>query len=128
MLMPRSADPKSVHVNLTTGTGMDIEWQDGHRSHYSFSLLRAVCPCAACATVRQAEGRQAGEPRPLRLEDLGTLGAPARPTQLEPVGKYALRFLWEDGHREGAYSWEFLRDVCPCAECAGRRPTTPESR
>jgi len=26
-------DPKSVKVNLTTGTGVDIEWKDGHRSH-----------------------------------------------------------------------------------------------
>jgi DUF971 family protein len=43
-----SADPKSVKVNVTTGTGMDIEWKDGHRSSYSFAYLRDACPCALC--------------------------------------------------------------------------------
>ena len=41
-----STDPKSVKVNLTTGTGMEIEWRDGHRSSYSFPFLRDACPCA----------------------------------------------------------------------------------
>ena len=27
--MPSTPDPKSVKVNLTTGTGVDIEWKDG---------------------------------------------------------------------------------------------------
>src|SRR5882672_10798529 len=31
-----STDPKSVQENLTAGTGMEIEWRDGHRSSYSF--------------------------------------------------------------------------------------------
>jgi DUF971 family protein len=47
--------------------------------------------------------------------------AAARPTQVEPVGKYAIRFTWNDGHQHGIYSWEFLREHCPCAECKARR-------
>jgi len=27
-----ATDPKSVKVNLTTGAGVDIEWNDGHVS------------------------------------------------------------------------------------------------
>ena len=46
--MEPSADPKSVKVGLTTGSGVDIEWKDGHRSHYSFIFLRDACPCALC--------------------------------------------------------------------------------
>ncbi len=37
-IMPPPPDPKSVKVNLTTGTGVDIEWKDGHRSHYLVPL------------------------------------------------------------------------------------------
>ena len=33
-------NPKSVKVNVTTGTGMDIEWDDGHRTHFGFQWLR----------------------------------------------------------------------------------------
>jgi len=41
-----------------------------------------------------------------------------RALNTEPVGKYALRFHWDDGHGDGDYSWDFLREVCPCAACA----------
>ncbi|PYX92497.1 MAG: DUF971 domain-containing protein, partial [Acidobacteria bacterium] len=27
------------------------------------------------------------------------------------------------GHELGMYSWQFLRDVCPCAECKAARGT-----
>ncbi len=119
--MSGSAEPKSVQVRLAAGTGMDIEWQDGHRSHYSFSYLRSVCPCAACSARRAAEGWQLGASRPMRFEDLGSLGASVRAVKTEPVGKYALRFYWDDGHRDGDYSWDFLRDACPCAACSTAR-------
>ena len=56
------ADPRSVQVNLTAGTGMDIEWKDGHRSSYTFQYLRDACPCALCDDERAQQGRQPGEP------------------------------------------------------------------
>jgi DUF971 family protein len=112
-----SAEPKSVQVQVAAGTGVDVEWHDGHRSHYSFSYLRSVCPCAACSSKRAAQGELPGAPRPLRFDDLGKLGAAVRALMAEPVGKYALRFHWDDGHRDGDYSWDFLREVCPCAVC-----------
>lgn len=116
--MSRSAEPKSVDVQLAAGTGLDIEWRDGHCSHFSFPYLRAVCPCAECSAKRAAKGRLAGAPRAMRFDDLGTPAGTVRALSAEPVGKYALRFLWDDGHRDGDYSWEFLRDVCPCVVCS----------
>ena len=56
------ADPKSVKVNLTSGTGVDIEWKDGHRSHYTFPFLRDACPCALCDEERGKTQREPGEP------------------------------------------------------------------
>ena len=38
--------------------------------------------------------------------------APPRPVDVTPVGKYALRFKWNDGHEAGLYSWDYLRNVC----------------
>ncbi len=33
-----------------------FRWKDGHNEGiYSFSLLRAMCPCAACAALRSEE-------------------------------------------------------------------------
>ena len=36
---------------------------------------------------------------------------------VEPVGNYAIRINWSDGHSTGIYSWEHLRQICPCPEC-----------
>ena len=47
--------------------------------------------------------------------------AAARAHSVEGVGKYAIRFEWNDGHNLGIYSWAYLREVCPCAECKAAR-------
>jgi len=36
---------------------------------------------------------------------------------VEPVGRYALQFKWNDGHSSGIYSFEHLRNICPCEQC-----------
>jgi hypothetical protein len=60
--MAAVADPKAVKVNLSTGTGLDIEWKDGHQSHYSFPFLRDACPCALCDEERSKTHQQPGDP------------------------------------------------------------------
>jgi DUF971 family protein len=120
-----SADPKSVKVNVTTGTGMDIEWKDGHRSSYSFPYLRDACPCALCDEERSKTGRKPGDPPKLAPGALPMFKPAAKPAEVEPVGKYAIKFKWNDGHELGIYSWQFLRDVCPCEECRTARTAQP---
>jgi DUF971 family protein len=36
---------------------------------------------------------------------------------VEPVGHYAIRILWSDGHSTGIYSFEHFRKICPCPAC-----------
>ena len=115
------ADPKSIKVNKTAGTGMDIEWKDGHHSSYSFVFLRDACPCALCEEEREQDGRKPGDPLKPVAGALPMFKALARPTEVEPVGKYGIRFTWNDGHQHGIYSWEFLREHCPCQDCKAAR-------
>jgi len=35
------------------------------------------------------------------------------------VGHYALQIEFTDGHGTGIYSYDFLRTICPCPQCAG---------
>jgi DUF971 family protein len=119
--MAPSADPKSVKVNLTTGSGMDIEWRDGHQSNYSFAFLRDACPCALCEEERGKAGRSPGEAPKTAPGALPMFKPTAKPTSAEGVGKYAIKFHWNDGHEMGIYSWQFLRDWCPCLECRAAR-------
>ena len=119
--MPGSADPKSVKINLSSGSGMEIEWNDGHRCSYGFRFLREACPCALCDDERMKSGRRPGESPTPAAGSLPMYKPASRPDKVEPVGKYAIRFYWNDGHELGIYSWQFLRDICPCAESESSR-------
>ena len=112
-----ATDPKSVKVDLTGGTGVHIDWKDGHVSHYNFVYLRNACPCAMCEEERSKAGRRYGETPKLAPGALPMFKPAAKPISAEGVGKYAIKFTWNDDHDLGIYSWKFLREVCPCAEC-----------
>ena len=36
------------------------------------------------------------------------------------VGHYALQIDFTDGHTTGIFSYDYLRTICPCAQCAYR--------
>ena len=48
-----ATDPKSVKVSIATGTGVNIDWNDGHNTGiYSFDHLRKICACDQCKAVK----------------------------------------------------------------------------
>jgi DUF971 family protein len=120
--LPRAAiTPEKVRVLLTEGRGLEIDWQDGHRSCWTFAWLRDACPCATCVDERKNEGRMIGQPRSKPSELLPMYKPPAKPASAHAVGRYALQFNWLDGHSGGIYSWEYLRRNCQCPECESAR-------
>jgi DUF971 family protein len=124
---PKAPDPKQVRVEKTTGTGVDIDWSDGHVSHYSFQFLRDACPCALCDDERGKAGLEPGQAPGSKPGELPMFRPAMKPSNVEPIGRYALQFTWSDGHETGIYSWDYLRDVCPCPECKARRAMKDES-
>ena len=116
--LPRSAkEPAKVRVHKTEGKGLEIDWKDGHHSAWTFAWLRNACPCATCHDEREKSGRAPGKPKPEPATLLPMYQAPARPESVTPVGNYALSFTWNDGHKTGIYSWDYLRRHCQCDEC-----------
>ncbi|RRA48026.1 DUF971 domain-containing protein [Acidipila sp. EB88] len=116
--LPREAtEPVKVRVMKTEGTGMQIDWRDGHASHWTFAWLRTACPCATCHDEREKEGRPVGVARPEPASLLPLYKDPVRPDSAQQVGRYAISFNWNDGHTSGIYSWDYLRRHCQCAEC-----------
>ena len=84
-----------------------IVWTDGHDSRYSFELLRNNCPCALC--VDEWTGKR---------KHLMLLLPPGfRALDVKPVGNYAVKIAWSDGHDSGIYSFSTLRELCPCEIC-----------
>jgi DUF971 family protein len=139
MPMPLDArkKPLDVKVHVKTGAGVDITWADGHASHYDFAYLREECPCAMCNDERQkkAQGRQ----KDTQLGKANSAGAPPLSSPLLPmfkpklaakaahaVGNYALQIDFNDGHATGIFSFDYLRTICPCQECAREYRANPE--
>lgn len=91
-----------------------VDWQDGHRSEYSFTLLRLACPCAECRGGHENMGRDP-DPEVYALPELDS--SATRMVNIEAVGSYAVTINWEDGHHYGIYKWDYLRALCPCDEC-----------
>jgi len=109
--------PTDIQVHVTSGAGVNVTWSDGHRSHYDFAYLREHCPCATCnderakkAAFAAAGGGGAGV--------LPMFKPKARARRAEAVGNYAIRIEFTDGHMTGIYSFDYLRTICPCQECA----------
>jgi DUF971 family protein len=109
-----TTDPE--HIAISKSKGIKIDWKDGHTSEYGLEYLRDKCPCAACTGAHGTPPRQpsaagpTGSPFQMYQAKLKMLG-------VEPVGHYAIRINWSDGHNTGIYSYDHLREICPCAEC-----------
>ena len=116
-----TTDPE--HIAISKSKGIEIDWKDGHHSSYTVAYLRDWCPCATCS------GSHGTAPRPKR-DQAGDSRQPENPfkmytpkdriVSIEPVGNYALRIGWNDGHNTGIYSYDHLRGICPCAECKSK--------
>jgi DUF971 family protein len=116
--------PASVKIHVSTGAGVDITWSDGHSSHFEFAYLREQCPCATCDDARK---KNAAAPvsvgaAPGALPGMGPelpMFKPAlKARAAHTVGTYAIRFDFTDGHATGIYSFEYLREICPCEACS----------
>lgn len=117
-------------------SGLRITWSDGHSSEYSWRWLREHCPCASCREQRQsskgsasatvAANQKTASGGKIALAVLRTgevAGSPYHAIQVTPVGRYAYKMVWADGHDTGIYSFDLLRQLCQCPQCCQTRST-----
>jgi DUF971 family protein len=95
-----------------------VEWiPDKHRSEWTIRELRKWCPCATCRVEKEK----------LAANPLAVISTPMNQVMhiedLAAVGRYAVSFLFSDGHSSGIYAYDYLRNICPCAECASKANT-----
>jgi DUF971 family protein len=86
------------------GTEVAIAWSDGAESYFGSETLRAASPSAENVGERDIMGNQYGGDGPTEFPGVMVQG-------WEIVGNYAVRFDFNDGHRTGLYSFEYLRDL-----------------
>jgi DUF971 family protein len=108
------------HIAISKSKGIQIDWKDGHRSDYPLGYLRDECPCATCTGAHGTEPQKTNYAAP--APDLFPMYKPTlKMLSVEPVGSYAIRIAWSDGHSTGIYSFDHFRKICPCKECKAVR-------
>lgn len=107
--------PDGVKVHLTTGEGVEVTWSDGHASRYDFPYLRDHCPCAVCNDERESNERAGTKSGGAAVLPMYKPRVTAK--KATAVGNYAIQIEFSDGHATGIYSFEHLREICPCEEC-----------
>lgn len=78
---------------------LELAWADGTRSELPAEFLRVYSPSA------EVRGHGQGQ------EVLQTGKRHVGIRRIEPVGHYAVRLHFDDGHDTGIYSWEYLHEL-----------------
>ena len=78
---------------------LSVSFDDGKRFALPAEMLRVLSPSA------EVQGHSAEQ----RVTVPGKKDV--RITQLAPVGNYAIRITFDDGHDTGLYVWDYLRDL-----------------
>lgn len=91
---------KPVHLKLRLGSKLlEVRYAEGRVFQLPFEYLRVYSPSA------EVRGHSGGEP--LLVGGKREVGI----TAIEPVGQYAVRLRFDDGHDTGLYSWNVLQDL-----------------
>ena len=92
--------PAPLELRLRRASRMlEIVFADGARHALSFEFLRVHSPSA------EVQGHGLGQ------ETLVTGKQDVGIRAIEPVGAYAVRLVFDDGHDSGLYSWKYLREL-----------------
>lgn len=78
---------------------LSVSFEDGSSFELPFEYLRVHSPSA------EVQGHGAGQAMLVTgKEDVDITG-------IEPVGQYAVRLIFDDGHSSGLYSWRILHEL-----------------
>jgi DUF971 family protein len=78
---------------------IEVSFDDGAHFEFSYEFLRVFSPSA------EVRGHGIGQEKlQIGKRDVDIL-------RIEPVGNYAIRPVFSDGHESGLYSWDVLYDL-----------------
>lgn len=97
-LTPNSPRPTDIRLHQTSRL-LEISFDDGKSARLSCEFLRVYSPSA------EVRGHGIGQ------EVLQTGKEDINISAIEPVGNYAVRLVFTDGHNTGLYSWDYLYEL-----------------
>jgi DUF971 family protein len=97
-LTPNSPRPTDIRLHQASRL-LEISFDDGKSAQLSCEFLRVYSPSA------EVRGHGAGQ------EVLQTGKENVDIIDIEPVGNYAVKLVFSDGHDTGLYSWDYLYEL-----------------
>lgn len=94
-LTPDTPTPTALTVHSQSRV-LEIAFSDGSEFKIPFELMRVYSPSA------EVQGHGPGQ------EVLQTGKREVNLVQLEPIGNYAVKPVFSDGHESGIFSWDYL--------------------
>ena len=94
-LRSETPSPESITLHGASRV-LEVGFSDGSRYRIPFELMRVYSPSA------EVQGHGPGQ------EVLQTGKREVDVVQLEPVGNYAVKPTFSDGHDSGIFSWDYL--------------------
>jgi DUF971 family protein len=93
-------DPTPLEIKLRTRSRLlEVAFDDGSRYELPFEYLRVHSPSA------EVKGHGPGqEVLVLGKENVGV-------SAIEPVGQYAVKLVFDDGHDTGLFTWKYLHEL-----------------
>ena len=92
--------PALLEIRLRTRSRLlEVSFDDGARYELPAEYLRVFSPSA------EVQGHGAGEGVLVGGKQDVTIRA------VEPIGHYAVRLLFDDGHDTGLYTWKYLHEL-----------------
>jgi DUF971 family protein len=90
---------------------IEFNWSDGRIDQWTAMELRKACPCATCREKKRGEEQKLTMPGSAMLLPVLSRAeaAPLRIEAMDPVGGYAYRVRFSDGHASGIYPFDLLR-------------------
>ena len=93
-------DPVATEIRLRRASRLlEVSFDEGSHFELPFEYLRVHSPSA------EVKGHGPGqEVLVLGKEQVGI-------TAVEPVGQYAVKLVFDDGHDTGLYTWKYLHEL-----------------
>ena len=85
--------------------GLAIKWSDTQESFLNFTSLRDQCPCANCKGESDIFGNIYKGPEIKKMDTAYEL------MNVIKIGHYAIQITWADGHKDGIFTYDFLRKM-----------------
>jgi len=95
------SEPLATEIRLRRATRvLEVSFADGSRFELPFEYLRVHSPSAEV----KGHGGPGQEVLVLGKEKVGIAA-------IEPVGQYAVKLVFDDGHDTGLYTWKYLYEL-----------------